>query len=586
MAAFGLVTGYGELCYLAIRKYYQELFVFQPPDVLWLTPLANALLFCAAGTVGWLLLRMLRRAVTPRHVLQWASALAIMAWLFLLAPLHKGAAIVIAIGAAASIGRSRLATTVPVIPVPRRIVALLLMLVALTGFALHARQALTERGAEAGRPAPGSGAPNVVLIILDTVRAWNLSLYGYPRPTTPNLARRAADGVRFARAFATAPWTLPTHASLFTGREAHELSTSWYTPLDDSTPTLAEAFRAAGYRTGGFVANLPYTSRETGLDRGFSRFEDYPVSLRQLAGSASLVRAVSGNRTIRSWMGTHQLLVRKHAPQVTGALLDWIDEAPGRPFFAFLNYYDAHQPYVPPPDQLARFLPPGVEPQQEPIRRTAPDQVWDPLVLAGAVASYDAAIADLDREMERLFTEFERRAILANTVVIITSDHGEEFGEHGLIDHGSSLNRAALEVPLILWYGAKLPAGTVVDAPVSLRDVAATITDLAGLSADPVFPGRSLRRFWAGHRDAPSDPIFSELHHAARQPEWYPTSQGDMLSLLLGGTRYVREGNGGGSAFALADSAERIDLTADPAQASELAALRAILDSVRPRDSR
>jgi len=551
-----------------------------------MTPLANALIFFSVGSAGWLLRHALRRAVTARHVLQWGSTLAIMAWLFLLAPLHKGAAIVVAIGIAASLGRSRLATPGWVVPVHRHAVTVLLSLVVLAGISLHARRAVSERRADARHLPTRPGAPNVVLIILDTVRAWNLSLYGYGKPTTPNLARRAADGVRFARAFATAPWTLPTHASLFTGREAHQLSASWYTPLDDSTPTLAEAFRAAGYRTGGFVANLPYTSRETGLDRGFSHYEDYPVSPRQLAASASLVRAVSGNRTIRSWIGTHQLLVRKHAPQVTTALLDWVDQAPQQPFFAFLNYYDAHQPYVPPPEQLARFLPAGVQPQEEPIRRTSPDQTWDPLVLAGAVASYDAAIADLDREMERLFTELEKRGLLGNTVVVITSDHGEEFGEHGLIDHGSSLNRAALEVPLIFWYGGKLPAGTVVDAPVSLRDMAATITDLTGLPADPVFPGRSLRRFWSEQPDTASDPIFSELHHAARQPEWYPTSQGDMLSLMQGGIRYIRHGDGGGSAFSLEDRAEGFDLTAEAARAHDLARLRAIIDSVRPHGSR
>ena len=131
-------------------------------------------------------------------------------------------------------------------------------------------------------PAPPRAAPNVLLIVWDTVRARNLSAYGYARPTTPNLERLAARGVRFAHAFATSPWTLPSHASLFTGRWPHELSAGWKSPLDSRDPTLADRLRAIGYDTAGFVANLDYCGRETGLCRGFVHYDDYPLDLREV----------------------------------------------------------------------------------------------------------------------------------------------------------------------------------------------------------------------------------------------------------------------------------------------------------------
>ncbi len=128
---------------------------------------------------------------------------------------------------------------------------------------------------ESGRPSPSAAAPNVLFIVLDTVRADRLSLYGYDRPTTPALERWARQGILFSEARATAPWTLASHASLFTGRWPRELGVKWLTPLGTTVPTLAEYFGSRGYATAGFVANLIYCSYDTGLDRGFTHYEDY-----------------------------------------------------------------------------------------------------------------------------------------------------------------------------------------------------------------------------------------------------------------------------------------------------------------------
>jgi arylsulfatase A-like enzyme len=133
---------------------------------------------------------------------------------------------------------------------------------------------------------------------LDTVGAEAVSTYGYARETTPNLDRFAATGVQFERALSTAPWTLASHASMFTGHYPHELSVAWDKPLDETFPTLAEALRARGYVTGGFVANY-YCSFEFGLNRGFTHYEDFAVSGRS---SRSALRwcAATNNARLRA----------------------------------------------------------------------------------------------------------------------------------------------------------------------------------------------------------------------------------------------------------------------------------------------
>ena len=140
-----------------------------------------------------------------------------------------------------------------------------------------------------GRPLPPATAPNVLLIVLDTVRADHLSLYGYRRATSPNLERLAKHGIRFEEARATAPWTLPSHASMFTGHWPHELGVHWLTPLGGNAPTLAEYLGSHGYATAGFVANDLYCSYDTGLDRGFTHYEDYVLERLSPFRTARLV---------------------------------------------------------------------------------------------------------------------------------------------------------------------------------------------------------------------------------------------------------------------------------------------------------
>ncbi len=225
----------------------------------------------------------------------------------------------------------------------RRTLPPTLALLALAILGLTAGPAVLERYRLSRLDQPASGAPSVLLIILDTVRAQNLGLFGYQRPTTPRLEAYSRSGVVFLNAIAPAPWTLPTHASILTGQPPAALSTSWRIPLDHAYPTLAEMLSARGYATGGFVANLLYTSRSTGLNRGFLHYEDYDLSWSLWAHSAWLTEQIG------TWLArqlqNRPMLVRKRAPQVSSELLRWVSSLRGRPFFAFLNYFDAHWPY-------------------------------------------------------------------------------------------------------------------------------------------------------------------------------------------------------------------------------------------------
>ena len=307
----------------------------------------------------------------------------------------------------------------------------------------------------------------MLLIVWDTVRAANTSLYGYRRATTPNLERLASRGVRFDLAFSTSSWTLPSHASMFTGRWPHELGVGWKTPVRDGVPTLAGYLASHGYDTAGFVANLDYCSRETGLARGFAHYEDFPLSVFD-----TFTRYIALGRRIdvSSWASTIDSLVEKHtgrwydliprsrehaksADAINRAFLGWLGKRPenGRPFFAFLNYNDAHSPYEVPDPSIPGF---GLRPASSSQRQTLQGFTGldkktlstDDVHMANDV--YDDCISYLDRRLGLLLDELSRRGVLENTLLIVTSDHGEHLGDHRLFFHGCSLYRQLVQVPL------------------------------------------------------------------------------------------------------------------------------------------
>ncbi|MDQ3697848.1 MAG: sulfatase [Gemmatimonadota bacterium] len=566
-----LFTGLAEAALLGAAKIGLDRYVHRDPQVVWMAPLSNAVLFVVLLLPLALILRGRGERSAVRISATAFGFLSVWALLQLSTRLHPGAGIVLAVGVAWQAGRLAGDRAPLVSKVARRALIPLVALVVVAGLGLNARWALAERGALASLPAAPAGAPNVLLIILDTVRSASMSLYGYERPTTPRITQFAARGATFDRAVSPAPWTLPAHASLFTGRWAHELSTGWKSPLDGETPTLAEALTRGGYRTGGFVANYTYTSRESGLARGFARYEDYRVTPAHALRNSALGQMVFGRALLRGVLGHRDVIARKMAPVLARDVLRWHDEEPGRPWFAFLNFFDAHDPYLPPAPYDTMFARRGA-PRNLTLANERP---VTPEEARPERDVYDGAIAYLDAELGAMLDSLRARGVLDNTVVIITSDHGEEFGENGLLGHGNSLYYPALWVPLVIVYPRVVPAGVRVPNAVSTRDISATVLQLTG-AASPRMPGRSLARFWGegGGRaggdpaldPATADTVLSMVQHATNLPAWFPVSDGTMHSLVAGMSHLIRDGKGRLSLYDVAEDPDaRTDLAADSA---------------------
>ncbi len=542
----GLVAGLLEVATIAVRKQ-----VFDPNQLygmsrhfVWLIPVTNLGIFLAVGAVGGIVGRVwppLGRWLVP-HVV---CALVLLPALLVAFPRIYGLAwLVVALGVAARL--------VPVCQRHargfRRFVQVSFPLALGMVVILGASPWIGDRIKQArdtARPLPPPGSSNVLLIVLDTVAAGHLSLYGYDRPTSTTLVELAARAIRFDCAQAACSWTLPSHATMFTGRWLHELSVGWLTPLDEARPTLAEFLGSRGYATAGFVANTAYCASDSGLGRGFTLYQDYIFPELTAFKTAVLVdRVLMGIESIVQSLGdraefarmrplvTHlwRLLInnRKGAADVNREFLDWLShrEQPERPFFAFLNYFDAHYPYRLPPGRIHRF---GVAPIES--RQRILIQQWfdldktglEPQDLAFVANAYDDCIADLDEQVGKLLDELERRGVLERTWLIIASDHGESFGEHkGVFCHGSSLYQSELHVPLLIIPPGDSATKQVVTEPVSLRDLAATIVDVLGLESGSPFPGSSLARFWE-RKEATA--LLERASSDPRWPRWSRTTR-------------------------------------------------------------
>ncbi|HKI19435.1 MAG TPA: sulfatase-like hydrolase/transferase, partial [Isosphaeraceae bacterium] len=509
----GLVSGPLEVGTIVVRKHTVDLnqFYWMSRHFVWLIPLTNLLIFLILGVVlallalcwpgrgRWLVARLL-------------CALAVLPLLWVAFPLIYGpAGFMLALGIAA-----RLVPLLEKHPAGfRRFVRLSFPALAVVTPVLAASVFVGDRlkeWREEARSLPPRDSPNVLLVVLDTVRADHLSLHGYNRPTSPTLDRLAQPGLHFERVQATSSWTLPSHASLLTGRWPHELSAGWLTPLDDAHPTLAEYLGSRGYATAGFVGNLFYCGSDTGLGRGFTAYRDYFFAELSAFKMAALIdRPVEGLRAIDEFLSKRinstffqGLLVRfdagnrKPAAMVNREFLDWLSRRrqPERPFFTFLNYFDVHYPYKVADGGIHRF---GSRPRTE--REIDLIEHWRTVDRLGLSAreiafvrdSYDDCIADLDEQLGRLLDELGRRGILERTWLIVTSDHGESFGEQaGVFGHGTSLYQPQLHVPLVIVPPAGSPSRPSVPETASLRDLPATVVDVLGLGAGAPFPGRSL----------------------------------------------------------------------------------------------
>ncbi len=377
--------------------------------------------------------------------------------------------------------------------------------------------------------------PNIILIVLDTVRGDHLSCYGYPRPTTPVLDDFAEHGVLFEYAMAPNHWTLPSHASMFTGQYPGEhLATGKNVHLDLRYPTIAEVLYKAGYQTAGVSANV-WLSEFSGLIRGFQYFE-----------SSGSMRKRSERGAI--WEGWKQALRQKisgltgkrmqperdykiHGHNIVDRAIRWLKNSREKdtPFFLFMNLMDAHAPYhVPQHGEQAEFFP-DMKSYREAVetsankgryRYNAGDVNISRREFSGLVALYDAQIKYMDKQLARFFTYLQRHGLWNNSIIIVTSDHGEYFGEHDFFGHAFLGGFPTLNAPLIIMNLPGYKPGARVEELVSLVDLFPTVLDVLKLDgpAKARLPGRSLRNLKKGrssHADSYPRP------HALRIIEEY-----------------------------------------------------------------
>ncbi len=596
MAAWsGLVVGFVELGLFAARvQWEQHGLARKTPHYLWMIPAADLAIFGLAGWVwSWTLGRGTGRL---RSLGPWLLGLgAVAAPLLAIPGLPLNACLLLATGVACwlvPLIDARPFAFRSVVRLSARPLVLVVLAMAGVRFTQERRVGGATSMAEGTATA---GAPDIVLLVLDTVRADALDPGG-PMPRLGALARR---GVSFQKAIAAAPWTLPSHAAMFTGRRPSELALGTDRALDDRFPTLAETLARRGYDTGGFVANTLFCSPEYGLARGFAHYEAYPVTPLEALRCSSLgwlicrriVPVVDRLCELAGRPASHPLEVtftRKDASTVGREALDWIAQPRSRPYFAFLNFLDAHDPYLPP----SGFGPPLSLAQRRVLRDWGEELATrrSPEELRLALEAYHACLTALDDRLGQFLDGLARLGRLDRTVIVVTADHGEHFGEHSrggqpVVGHRQTVYQPEVHVPLTILAPGRIAPGTVVEAPVSLLDLPATLLDLAGLGAEGSLPGRSLVSGVVGGRAPVAEYSAStELSPALRYQGGAP---GLVAVLLDEGKAYHRHGDGTERLYDLTtDPGETLDLAGDRTQHAVLERLRAKLGrEARPVDN-
>lgn len=570
----GLLASLGELA----LKFAQKLPNDPSPGlfrmnrhIFWMVPAVHLFVFVVLGIAAALALRAAPRA-RLRAIVAPVAFVASLALVLSLRRLHLLACLVIALLLAIRLAwRIEKSWAAFDRLVRRTLPGFALVLAGAVGFSLgpHRPREQAVSAHSLTTVASGPTHPNVLLVVLDTVRADHLSLYGYDRETTPNLARLAGRGIVFNQARSTAPWTLPSHASMMTGRWTHELSAGINHPLDGTHPTLAEFLGSRGYATAGFVGNTTYCGVESGLSRGFAHFEDHDLTVLDTIWNTAL-----GQRILLPLLwppekragGHPNNYHRESAESLRRSLTTWLQQQGDRPFFAFLNLYDAHNPYIQPAEFRRRFG--KREGTVTDLKNLDRWFIQDKSKLSAdeigfVLDAYDDGIAYLDEQLGRLFDDLDRAGRLANTLVIITADHGEELGEHGLYGHASSLYDGEIRVPLLIFPPGERHAGKRVNSQVSLRDLAATVIDLTNQGESP-FPGRSVARYWTDGAALEPSPSLTEVDAPVMSPPNQgrsPVFRGPMKAVTFDHFVLIKNGHG---------KEELYDVEADPRQLNEL----------------
>jgi len=341
--------------------------------------------------------------------------------------------------------------------------------------------------------------PNILLVSIDSLRADHLGSYGYARDTSPTIDRLAREGVVFENAISSAPWTIPAHATMLTGLppEVHGVI-SWKHSLAPEAVTLAEILRDAGWDTAAFVSGPTVVARY-GFDQGFASYDE---------------SMVDPDRERSAYPVTSPGLVKL----VDGFLGSW--DAAGRtaPFFVFLHMWDVHYDYTPPAPWNRMFDPDyaGDVTAVDFERNKRLNAKMDPRDLAHVIALYDGEIRYTDDHLAMIVARLEALGVLDDTIVVVTSDHGDEFFEHGMKGHAKTLYDEVLHVPLVIRHPPRIAHGRRVAEQVRMMDVAPTILGLARVAPPDGFgaPGMTpehrfadLAPFVTGRRERALPPL-------------------------------------------------------------------------------
>lgn len=384
----------------------------------------------------------------------------------------------------------------------------------------------------------------VIMIVIDTMRSDVLSCYGNPKLITPNIDILREDGVLFSRAFSASPWTLPATSSIMTGLSpiVHR-AIAINSKVNDEFKTLAELLSDDGYLTGAIGSN-PVLGDWANLDQGFDHYDFYPKATEALV--PGLFRLLFPKNKI----------INPSTQELTDLALQWIDENSKDDFFLWLHYFDPHGPYEPPMEFL---------PNTRPAERIGNSFGDHKTVRAGYFNTsleerqwiktlYESELKYVDQNIGRFIEFLKKRKLYENSLIIITSDHGEEFWEHGQVSHGHNLYDELIKIPLIV----KMPAHSskeTVDAPVSTESIVPTVMDICQIDYNPIhFSTKSLYPLLtSGNNVFQVEPIYST---GLRYYE-------DRESIIFDGFKYIRT--------LMTDQIELYDLTSDPGEKNSIA---------------
>lgn len=376
---------------------------------------------------------------------------------------------------------------------------------------------------------PPPALPNLILIVIDTLRADHLGCYGYEHDTSPNIDKFADSGVLFQNAYCQMPTTGPSHASIFTSKHPRShgvLKNGWV--LSDTFPTIAQILKENGYTTAAVVSSFALASKF-----GFSKGFDFYDEKLTLEGSTMSI--------LEQWEG-HAMTggFDQRADLATQKAVRWIQQNDKKPFFLWVHYFDPHSPYAPP------------EPYEKKFIKNA-DNGTDRII-----AKYDGEIKFVDEEVGKLLNVIKKKRLDPNTLIIIISDHGEGLGQHNWLAHGMFLYDEQMRIALMMSFPNVIPRGIEIDSLVQTIDILPTVLHLMGLEYKEDFSGNSLVKMIQNPGDSSSHPVFLERRRYGPSSILHAMAPGNKFALRDGNMKYIWAPEEG--------TEELYNLAADPAE--------------------